>query len=42
MKNKDPIQVNDLSFQVDLINPKKLRKFKKERDATNNARLWCS
>ena len=40
MKNKYPIQVIDLRFQVDHINPKKIQLFEENRGATNNARLF--
>ena len=39
MKTKYPIQVIDLRFQVDQINPKKIQLFEEYRGATNNARL---
>ena len=40
MKNKYPIQIIDLRFQVDHINPKKIGLFEEYRGATNNARLF--
>ena len=40
MKTKDPIQVIDLEFQVDHINPKKIQLLEENRGATNNARLF--
>ena len=39
MKNKYPIQINDLRFQVDYINLKKIGLFQEYRGMTNNARL---
>ena len=40
MKNKYPIQLIDLRFQVDHINPKKKGLFEEYRGATNKARLF--
>ena len=40
MKNKNPIQVIILWFQVDHINAKKYQLFEEYRGATNNARLF--
>ena len=40
MKNIYPIQVIDLRFQVDHINPKKIQLLQEYRRATNNARLF--
>ena len=40
MKNKYPIQLNDLRFQVDRINPRKTGLFEEYRGATNIARLF--
>ena len=40
MKNKYPVHVIDLGFQVDHINPKKFHLFEEKRGATNNARLF--
>ena len=40
MKNKYPIQLIDLRFQVDQFNPKKMGLFEEYRGATNNARLF--
>ena len=40
MKNKYPIQVLDLRFQVDHIIPRKIQLFEEYRGATNNARLF--
>ena len=40
MKNKYPIQVIDLRFQVDRINPKKIQLFEGYRSANNNATLF--
>ena len=40
MKTKYPIQVIDLRFQVDHLNPKKVQLFEEYRGATNNARLF--
>ena len=40
MKNKYPIHLIDLRFQVDHINPKKKGLFEEYRSATNNARLF--
>ena len=40
MKNKYPIQVIDLRFQIDHINPKKIQLFEEYRVATNNARFY--
>ena len=39
-KNRYPIQVIDLRFQVDQMNPKKIQLYEKYRGATNNARLF--
>ena len=40
MKNNYLIQVIDLRFQIDDINPKKTQLFKEYGGATNNARLF--
>ena len=40
MKTKYPIQVIDLRFQVDLLDPEKNQIFEEYRGATNNARLF--
>ena len=40
MKNKYPIQVIDLSFQLDQFNTKKIQLHQAFRGATNNARLF--
>ena len=40
MKNKNPFQIIDLSFQIDHINPMKVQLFEEYRGATNNARLF--
>ena len=40
MKNNYPMQVIDLRFQVDHINPKKIQLLQEYRSATNNARLF--
>ena len=40
MKNKNPIQVKDLRFPVDQINPKKIQVHQEYRGATNIARLF--
>ena len=40
MKNKYPIQLIDLRFQVNHNNPKKKGLFEEYRGATNNARLF--
>ena len=40
MKTKYPIQVIDLGFQVDHINPKKVHVFEEYRNATTNARVF--
>ena len=40
MKNVYPIQVTDLRFQVDHINPKKNQLFKEYRGYPNIARLF--
>ena len=42
MKNKYPIQVIDLRFQVDHINSKKIQLFEEYRGATKNARLFMT
>ena len=39
-KLKYPLQVIDLRFQVDHINPKKIHLFEEYRGATNNASLF--
>ena len=39
LKNIYPIQVIDLSFQVDHINPKKIQLFEEYRNDPANARL---
>ena len=39
-KNKRPIRVIDLKFQVDLINPKKVQFFEEYRGATHNAKFF--
>ena len=41
-KNKYPIHVIELRFQVDHINPKKVQLFEEHRQATNNARLFVT
>ena len=40
MKINYPIQVIDLRFQVDQINPKKIQLFEKDRGAIDEARLF--
>ena len=40
MKNKHPIEVIDLRFQIDHINPKTFQLFEECRGATNNVRLF--
>ena len=40
MKNKYPMQLIDLRFQLDRINPKKIGLFEEYRGATTNARLF--
>ena len=40
MKNRYPIQVIDLRFQVDHIKSKKIQLFEEYRGATSNARLF--
>ena len=40
VKTEDPIQVTDLRFQVDHINPEKIQLFEEHRGATNIARLF--
>ena len=40
MKKKYPIQVIDLRFQFDHINPQKIQLFEEYRGVTNNARLF--
>ena len=40
MKNKDPIQVIDLRYQVDHITPKKIQLFEEYRADPANARLY--
>ena len=42
MKNNYLIQVIDLRFQIDHINPKKIQLFKEYRGVTNNARLFMT
>ena len=40
MKNKYPIQVIDVRFQIDHNNPQKIQLFEEYRGATKNARLF--
>ena len=40
MKNKYPIQVTDLKFQVDHINPTKIQRFEVYNGATKKTRLF--
>ena len=40
MKNKHPIQIIDLRFQVDHNNPNEIQLRQEHRGATNNARLF--
>ena len=40
MKNRYPIQLIDLRFQVDHNNPQKIGLIKEYRGTTNNARLF--
>ena len=40
MKNEFPIQVIDLRYQVDHVNPKKIQLFEKYRNNPDNARLF--
>ena len=40
MKNKYPIQVIDLRFQIDCINPQKIQLHQHYRGSTHSARLF--
>ena len=40
MKNRYPIQIFDLRFQVDHFNPKEIQLHQEHTCATNNARLF--